>query len=611
MISVLFLISVTILSPYPYIFKAPNIDIIFESFIAFAQWNGYTVYKAERKRGTSMQQLPIGIDDFKKLRDNCFYYVDKSLFIKEILDKHGEVNVFTRPRRFGKTLTLSMLKYYFEKDIVSSDQNTASLFQGLKIMDAGENYIKHMQQYPVIYLSLKSAKQPDYDMAYESITYEIAEEFRRHNYILESSRLLEEEKEQFIRFRKQKASKTEYTKGLYFLTSCLKKVYDKNVIVLLDEYDVPLENAWLRGFYDRMADFIRSLLESLLKTNKNLEFSVITGCLRISRESIFTGLNNLDIISILNSDYAEYFGFTEPEVIKILSDFQITEKQEEIRSWYNGYLFGNTDVYNPWSVINYVKTAVRETNTWPKAYWANTSSNDIVKKLVEHADHAVRQELEILLSGKTIEKPVHEDITYSDIEQSQDNLWNFLFFTGYLKKVKERFEIDTVYLSMSIPNAEVKYIYKNTITDWFNRKIHQKNFSSFYQALISQDAETIERELSRNLMETISFYDYKEDYYHGFTAGLLKSIDGCIVKSNRESGLGRNDIMLLTSPYEGIAVIIELKTTDTLSELEAASKNALAQIKEKKYDAELRLEGYHTFCLYGIAFYKKICKVSV
>lgn len=287
------------------------------------------------------------------------------------------------------------------------------------------------------------------------------------------------------------------------------------------------------------------------------------------------------------------------------------KQRKEIQDWYDGYLFSNTNVYNPWSVINYVKTTIREPNAWPKPYWANTSSNDIVKKLVESADHMARQELEILISGETIEKPIYEDITYNDIDRSQDNLWNFLFFTGYLRKVKERFEVDTMYLSLAIPNTEIRYLYKNTVMEWFNRKISQKNFSSLYQALMNKNTKAIEKELSKNLMETISFYDYREDYYHGFTAGLLKSINNCIIKSNRESGLGRSDIILLSPSYEGIAVILELKVADSITDLESLSEKARKQIEEKKYDAELRLDGYHTFFLYGIAFYKKICKVTV
>lgn len=358
-----------------------------------------------------------------------------------------------------------------------------------------------------------------------------------------------------------------------------------------------------------MADFIRSLFESVLKTNKNLEFAVITGCLRIAKESIFTGLNNLEIVSILNRAYSEYFGFTGAETVKMLEDFQITEKKDEMKRWYDGYKFGQISVYNPWSVINYVKTAMIDRAAWPKAYWANTSSNDIVRKLIERADSGVRQELEKLIAGGTIEKPVHEDITYEDIFNTQDNLWNFLFFTGYLKKTGERFENRTLYLTLKIPNEEVLSIYQNTVMEWYDRRIRQKDFTAFYRAILNRDVKTMERELSMNLMETVSFYDYKEDYYHGYTAGLLKFMEGYIVKSNRESGLGRSDILVLSAPYDGVAVIIETKVADTFAELEDAAKKALAQIEEKQYDAELKLEGYHTFFKYGFAFYKKLCRV--
>lgn len=559
----------------------------------------------------TMKPLPIGVDDFREIIEKDYYYVDKTDFIRDLIDNRSKVSVFTRPRRFGKTLALSMLKYYFENgtDLDGNQLDNSGLFKGLKIMDAGERYLSYLGQYPVIFLSLKSAKQPDYDMAYGSIVDEIAKEFRRHNKMLESDRLLEEEKEQYIRLRSKKGSALEYAKALDFLCGCMRRVYGKKVIILLDEYDVPLENAWFRGFYEPMVDFIRSLFESALKTNENLEFAVITGCLRISKESIFTGLNNLDIISVLNGEYAEYFGFTVPEVERMLAEFEIPEKKQEVREWYDGYLFGETEVYNPWSVINYVKAAAKRPQSWPKAYWANTSSNDIVRKLVERADSTLRQELETLIAGGTIEKPVHEDITYGEIYKSQDSLWNFLFFTGYLKKIKERFDVDTTYLTMAIPNAEVRYIYKSTVLDWFNSRIGQKDFSAFYQALLSQDTQAIERELSVNLMETISFFDYKEDYYHGYTAGLLKSMDGFLVKSNRESGLGRSDILVLSPAYEGIAVIIEVKVADTYAGLEAAAGEALAQIRERQYDAELKLEGYHTFYKYGFAFYKKLCRV--
>lgn len=554
--------------------------------------------------------LPVGIEDFKKIIDKKYYYIDKTLFIKELLDNGSGVSLFTRPRRFGKTLALSMLRYFFEKELTKEGKkiDNSYLFEGLKIMDAGVEYTVHMGQYPVISLSLKSAKQPTFEMAYASIIDELAMEFDRHKSVLGSNELSEEEKKQFQRFIRKQASDAECFKAVKFLSRCLQKVYQKNVIILLDEYDVPLKNAWFRGFYGKMTDFIRSLFESALKTNSSLEFAVITGCLRISKESIFTGLNNLEIISVLSGRYSEHFGFTVPEVEKMLQFYNIKEKKEEVKRWYDGYLFGNTEVYNPWSMINYVKEAENDINALPRPYWANTSSNDIIRDMIEKADAGVKQELEALIAGEYIEKPVHEDITYEDIHSSQDNLWNFLFFTGYLKKVGEHMQADTIYIVLAIPNAEIKYIYRNTIMDWFNRQIRQKDFSALYKALLKKDTSLLEKELSRNLMETVSFFDYKEDYYHGFTAELLKMMDGYLIQSNRESGLGRSDIIIRSAPYEGVAVIIETKVADTYAQLEEKAAEALAQIEEKQYDAGLRLEGYHTFLKFGIAFFKKLCK---
>ena len=558
-----------------------------------------------------MRPLPIGIDDFKKLRENNFCYVDKSLFIQELLDNRSEVSVFMRPRRFGKTLGLSMLKYYFEKefDPDGNEIDNKKLFDGLNILDTGEKYTKYMGQYPVISLSLKCAKQPDFQTAYECLVDEIAQEFDRHSYILLNSNLNSSEKNQFREMIEKKGPDSVWAKALSFLSRCLKKVYRKNVIILLDEYDVPLENAYFQGFYGQMSDFIRSLFESALKSNLNLEFAVITGCLRITKESIFTGLNNPEMITILNTNYAEHFGFTEKEVANLLSVYGIEEKRKEVREWYDGYLFGKTEVYNPWSVINYVKAASSDHDAFPRPYWANTSSNSIVRELVEHADNSVKQEMESLIDGGTIEKPVHEDITYGEVYKSEDNLWNFLFFTGYLKKQSERFDGETIYLTLGIPNTEIKMIYRNTILDWFNQSIRKKDFSQMYHALLHRETEILERELSKSLMETISFYDYREDYYHGFLAGLLKMLDGYILKSNRESGMGRSDLLLLSAPYDGTAFIIELKVADTFAQLDSSAREALEQIKRKQYDAELKLEGFHTFTYYGIAFFKKLCRV--
>ena len=353
-------------------------------------------------------------------------------------------------------------------------------------------------------MSLKCAKQPDFQTAYECLVDEIAQEFDRHSYILLNSKLNSSEKNQFREMIEKKGPDSVWAKALNFLSRCIKKVYRKNVIILLDEYDVPLENAYFLGFYGQMSDFIRSLFESALKSNLNLEFAVITGCLRITNdfcrshsESIFTGLNNPEMITILNTNYAEHFGFTEKEVADLLSVYGIEEKCKEVREWYDGYLFGKTEVYNPWSVINYVKAASADHDAFPRPYWANTSSNSIVRELVEHADNSVKQEMESLIDGGTIEKPVHEDITYGEVYKSEDNLWNFLFFTGYLKKQSERFDGETIYLTLGIPNTEFKMIYRNTILDWFNQSIRKKDFSQMYHALLHRETEILERELSK------------------------------------------------------------------------------------------------------------------
>lgn len=553
--------------------------------------------------------LPIGIEDFKELIENNYYYVDKTGLVKELLNNRSKVSLFTRPRRFGKTLSLSMLKYYFEVvyDQNGNKEDKGSLFKGLEIMTAGSEYTNHMGQYPVISLSLKSAKQPDFETAYIMLKRQIADEFRRHKYA--ADKLEGNDKRRFELIMNETDQREQYLDALAFLSRVLKGIYGKNTIILLDEYDVPLENAYFKGFYKQMTDFIRSLFESALKTNPNLEFAVITGCLKISKESIFTGLNNLKMVSILDISYSEYFGFTHPEVEHMLQAYDIIGRQEEIKSWYDGYLFGKSEVYNPWSILMYVDSLRQDQDAKPKPYWANTSSNSIIRELVEHADNSVKQEMEILIEGGTIEKPVHEEITYEDIYKTIDNLWNFLFFTGYLKKVSERLEDVTTYITLGIPNLEVKYIYQNTILDWFGTQIRQKDLTGIYTALLEKNTQQMEKELSKNLMETISFYDYREDYYHGFLGGLLKMMEGYTIKSNRESGLGRSDLLLLSAPYEGIAIIIEIKVAETYAQLEEKAKAALEQMEEKQYDAELRLEGYRHFIKYGISFYKKLCRV--
>ncbi|ACD24575.1 AAA family ATPase [Clostridium botulinum] len=554
-----------------------------------------------------LKALPIGVDNFEMLITRGYYYIDKTLLIKDLLDNKASVNLFTRPRRFGKTLNMSMLQYYFEK----REEDNAYLFENLNIMKAGEEYISHMGQYPVINLSLKSAKQPNFELAFKCMKEEITNEFRRHEYILKSDKL-NNEKEQYLRIVKGDDEDGLYITSLKFLSQCLEKYHNKKVIILIDEYDVPLENAFFEGFYDKMIAFLRSLFESALKTNSSLEFSVITGCLRISRESIFTGLNNLNIVSILNDRYAEHFGFTDDEVKKILKDYKLEEKYGVIKEWYNGYIFGSTNVYNPWSVVKYIYDLLPNINAFPTSYWANTSSNSIVRSLIERADSVTKREIESLIEGKTIEKKVHEDITYNEMYDSMDNLWNFMFFTGYFKKVSERMdEEDNHYITLKIPNKEVKYIFKNKILKWFHDKVKVKDLSKMYSAIFSKDVETFQKELNAMLRQTISFNDAYENFYHGFTLGVLANMHDFLVKSNREAGDGRSDIFIKSLSIFEPCVILELKVCDKPKEIFKKCDEALAQIEAKNYEEELKEEGYENIIKYGISFYRKDCVIKV
>ena len=542
--------------------------------------------------------LPIGIDNFEKVVKGGYYFVDKTLFIKELLDMKGEVNLFTRPRRFGKTLNMSMLRYFFE----NGGTDNKKLFRGLKIMDAGEEYLAHMGKYPVISISLKSMKQYSYELAFDMLKKAVREEYKRHwDEVMGSARVGVTEKERYQRLRDLEGTESDYADSLKFLSECLHTCTGQRSVILIDEYDVPLENAYFSGFYDRMVALIRSLFESALKTNDNLEFAVVTGCLRISKESIFTGLNNLNVVSITNKTFAEHFGFTQEEVEQMLRDYGLKENLETVRKWYDGYQFGETEVYNPWSVINYVNSCYKDKHAF---------SNSIVRNLVEHADISVKQEIEALIEGGTIEKPIHEDITYDDMDSTEDNLWNFLFFTGYLKKISERQEGETIYMEMAIPNSEVRYVYKNAVLRWFEEKTKKKELTPLYESMLNGDSEKMAEILSENLMETISFYDYQESYYHGFLAGMLKNIGNYIVQSNRESGNGRPDILVRYPSVRGKAVIIEIKVAKTYQGLEEKCDEALRQIEEQKYEEALRQEGYQDILKYGVAFYRKECMVK-
>ena len=552
--------------------------------------------------------LPIGIDDFEKIIEKEYYYVDKSLLIKELLDKGGEVNLFTRPRRFGKTLNLSMLRYYFEKPL--DGKSRKHLFDGLKIMEAGEKYTSEQEQYPVITLTLKSAKQKDYPDAFGRIKEALAEEFQRHAVAMEGLKL-EADRELFYDIMSRKADDASYLTALKFLSKCLYEYYGKKTIILIDEYDVPLENAYYKKFYTQMVDFIRSLFESALKTNEYLEFAVITGCLRISKESIFTGLNNLKMISILSDEYDEHFGFVEEEVKDMLSFYHREAQMDTMKTWYDGYMFGAAEVYNPWSVINYADRLISNEHAFPTAAWSNTSSNSIVKDLIYRSDDSARDEIEQLMNGGTIEKKVHEDITYEDVYATPDNLWNFLFFTGYLKQVSMRMEQDDRYVTLAVPNREVSSIYRNQIVNWFREKIEMQDLSGLYRSMLDGDVEKFQQELAVQLRKSISYMDSEEAFYHGFLLGLMTNLKTYVVRSNREAGDGRYDICIRNHDESIPPVILELKLAKRYKELDAACDEALAQIETLHYTDGLEEDGYTEAICYGIGFFRKRVRVKM
>jgi len=558
--------------------------------------------------------LPIGMDNFEKVIKEGCCYIDKTMLLKELLDLKGEVNLFTRPRRFGKTLNLSMLRYFFE-DTGDAGRNAQNkmLFQGLKIMEAGKKYTDHMGIYPVMNLTLKSARQESYDMAYYMMRAEVASEFDRHRNIIERGKeqLTQKEYEQYLDIADEKADERLFRGSLKLFCKCLKKITGKNTVILIDEYDVPLENAYFRGFYDKMVEFIRSLFESALKTNDCLQLAVVTGCLRISKESIFTGLNHLKIISILDQRYSEHFGFTETEVMRLMAYYGVESRFHTMKEWYDGYQFGNTEVYNPWSVINFLYDLSADLNAFPRPYWINTSSNDIIKEMIVRADRETKGQIEVLLGGGTLDIQVHEEVTYEDVHSRGENLWNFLYFTGYLTKETEYFKDKYIFLKLRIPNAEVMTIYENTILNWTKERIEKQDFRALYRAMEDGDAKKMEEILNEQLFSTISFYESAENFYHGFLAGILSQSDNYLVKSNRESGDGRSDIMVKSPSLRGRAFLIEVKVSKGIDDLEADAERALRQISEKRYAEELQAEGYRKIDCYGISFYRKDCEVRL
>ena len=556
---------------------------------------------------TERKKIPIGIEDFKRLIDSNCFFVDKTMMIKDILDNGAMVTLFTRPRRFGKTLNMSMLRYFFEK----SEQDNSYLFDELEISKAGEKYLSHIGQYPVISVSLKGMKQVDFETSFTEFKKLISKEFRRHDELLSSDKIYDSDKETFLKICNIEGEYFDYNTALRFLSDMLKTAYNKDVILLIDEYDVPLETAYFNGFYEPMVNLIRSVFESVLKTNNSLAFAVLTGCLRISKESIFTGLNNLSVCSINSTAFSQYFGFTECEVKKMLEYYSLTDRFTELKEWYDGYRFGRTEIYNPWSIVQYCKSALDDEEESLQPYWSNTSSNSIVHKLITESDETVREKIEQLMCGESITEPIYEDTVYADINVNNNQIWSFLLFTGYLKTINIRNIDGLLHADLVIPNTEIKTIYKRTILQWFDEKVKAEPRQELFEALLNGDITRIEDILCDWLDETISYYDEKEQYYHGFLSGLLSGFKGYSLKSNRESGDGRPDILLMEKRRRELAIVIEVKDTKKFSELEQLCDDALAQIEENRYEAELKQECYKKIIKYGVAFCEKSCMVKM
>ena len=559
------------------------------------------------------KKLPIGIDGFEKIRRNDFYYADKTLFIKELLQNWGEVNLFTRPRRFGKTLNMSMLKCFFE---IGSD---TSCFDGLKIMQEKALCKEYMGKFPVISISLKSVDGLKYESALAALRTVIGNEAGRFRFLRESSKLDIDDKntyDQLIRMETKGNSKYAMSDAalidsLRTLSQLLEKHYGRKTILLIDEYDVPLDKAFQAGYYEEMVSLIRNLLGNALKTNDSLYFAVLTGCLRISRESIFTGLNNLKVHTISDVRYDEYFGFTDSDVDELLEFYGLSSYKAVLRDWYDGYRFGDTDVYCPWDVINYCDELLADPNAVPENYWANTSGNDLIRRLLKKANQSTKSDVEQLINGETITKTIRQELTYREVEDSIDNIWSVLYSTGYLTC---RRRVPGKKMELALPNREVRELFIELVKNWFEEIIQADSgrISRFCAAFPSGDMDSIQEMLGDYLWDSISVRDtavrrnMKENFYHGMLLGLLQSQDSWLVKSNAETGEGYSDISIQTP--DRIGIIIELKYADD-GNLEAACKEALEQIEEKKYAEGLKRQSMRKIIKYGIAFYKKECMV--
>ena len=557
-------------------------------------------------------KLPVGIEDFREIRRKGFYYIDKTRLIEQLLDSWGKVNLFTRPRRFGKTLNMSMLRYFFE---IETDK---TLFDGLHISQRSDLCDEYMGKFPVVSLTLKGVDGLTFEKAKNKLLKLVALEADRFDFLKSSDKLTDNEKQRYsalIRMQDGKYVMDEDTleSALQTLSELLYRHYGQKVIILIDEYDVPLDKAYQNGYYREMVAMIRSLFGEALKTNEFLQFAVLTGCLRVSKESIFTGLNNFKIFSITDARFDEQFGFTEDEVEKMLKDYQLEDHLAEMKEWYDGYHFGEADIYCPWDVINRVDDLCDKPKEAPKCYWINSSGNALVKRFVSIANRTTQDEIERLIAGEPIEKSVRLDLTYDEIDKSIDNIWSVLFTTGYLTQVGMT---EQGAYKLVIPNKEVRSVYISQIKDWFDQKIvdNAEQMTSFWKAIEDGNAEAIEQYLNQTLSNTISVFDTKapekENSYHTFLAGMLTGNTDWVVKSNVEAGEGFADIIIKPqNPDDGI--IFELKYSREASGLDKACERAIKQIRDRRYSEYLKNDGRHNMTLYGIAFYKKRCKVVV
>ena len=553
-------------------------------------------------------KLPVGIENFEEIRRNQYYYIDKTKLIEQLFDSLGKVSLFTRPRRFGKTLNMSMLKSFFE---IGTD---TSLFDGLYISENKELCEQHQGQYPVIFLSLKDVEGLSFSEAKRRCIQLIKREAERFYGLKNSERLLDIDKKNYCRLLDMTVQEEDsdiVSSSIKMLSALLYKHYGKKTVILIDEYDVPLDKAFQHGYYKEMVHFIRGLLGEALKTNDSLSFAVLTGCLRVSKESIFTGLNNFKILSITDTRFDEQFGFTDTEVRKLLLDYHLEDRFEEVKEWYDGYRFGNADVYCPWDVINFVDRAKDDKEAKPEAYWINTSGNDLVKRFIDKANKTTKNEIERLINGEAIEKELRLDLTYEEVDQSIENLWSVLFTTGYLTQ-SGRNE-DGAY-RLIIPNREVREVFRLQINEWFKKSIfsNTERLTTFWKAFEEGDTEGVEQYLNRVLSNSISVFDTKarkeekESSYHNLLVGILTGNADWLVKSNVEAGEGFADIIVETDDPDA-GIVVELKYTKNFDDMKMTCQKAIDQIRDRRYQEYLLNDDRKDIRLYGITFCKKRC----